>query len=1137
MRRVLSVFIVLSLVLSLCTGILASVPKARAATSWYVDDSAAAGGDGTTAALTGANCAFQTIGAGVAAASSGDTINVAAGTYPENVTVNKALYLVGASSATVTVTSAVDTDSVFTVAANNVTISGFTARHTTMTGNDGYAGIKFASGVTGCSIHDNILVNNQYGILLSDPENTTTPGNNTFTSNTASSNGVSGIEMQHSYGNTFTTNTVNSNGSYGFRLDGVSHNAFTSNTANSNTVNGFSLVKGSSTGGCLNNTFTSNTANLNTQYGFREDNGDHNTLTGNTFDHNVLAGLRLKEVITNLTVDHNNITNSPFGIDVAAPVTNVTTWTVEHNNISGNTTGVSNLGTGSLNAAQNWWGNASGPHNDTSNPSGTGDAVSDNVTFCQWALSSAMTTFNTLAVTTASLPTGTSGVLYSQSLQGSGGMLPYTWTVSAGSLPNGLTLTTGTISGTPTVPGVFPFTVKLTSVCEEPTKALTITVNPVITASAGTGGTIAPTGAVTVVRGADRTFAIAASTGYSVLDVVVDGVSQGARSSYTFTNVTANHTIAATFVPGVLSYVIAASATSGGSISPSGNVSVAQFGSQSFTITPTTGYRIVDVVVDAVSKGALASYTFTDVAAYHTIAASFAINTYTIVASAGSGGSISPSGNVVVYHGSSRPFTITPSTGYHVLDVLVDGVTGGAVTTYTFTNVTAAHTIAATFAINTYTLTYTAGANGTISGTSPQTVNHGASGTAVTAVPSTGYHFVQWSDTTTANPRADTNVTVNVSVTAAFAADAYTLTVTPAPVNGTVTKDPDQVTYAYGTSVTLTATPAFGYAFTGWSGDLTGTTNPTTITMNANKTVTATFAVAPPRILTITVTGSGFVVKSPNLSSYPSGTVVTLTATPLAGHAFTGWSGDLTGTTNPTTLTMDADKTVTATFAPIPSYTLTTTASPSLGGTIGKSPNLSSYPSGTVVTLTATPASGYAFTGWSGDLTGSTNPTTITMTANKTVTATFTAVFSFPLSLSADWNLISVPVPLPVASIPGFQAGYGYHNDWSVLLSTDSLVPGEGYWVQVEHAVVISLTGTPGTAPVPLTYLTGWQLLGNPFDVPVPITSITNHDLITACYSYGPTWDIVDLTTGILQPGKGCWIQLSSPTTLTLMHP
>lgn len=80
----------------------------------------------------------------------------------------------------------------------------------------------------------------------------------------------------------------------------------------------------------------------------------------------------------------------------------------------------------------------------------------------------------------------------------------------------------------------------------------------------------------------------------------------------------------------------------------------------------------------------------------------------------------------------------------------------------------------------TYTLTYTAGANGLITGTTPQTVNYGGSGTQVTAVPDTGYHFVQWSDDVMTASRTDTNVTANITVTATFAInESLGITVTP----------------------------------------------------------------------------------------------------------------------------------------------------------------------------------------------------------------------------------------------------------------------------------------------------------------------------------------------------------------------
>jgi len=79
------------------------------------------------------------------------------------------------------------------------------------------------------------------------------------------------------------------------------------------------------------------------------------------------------------------------------------------------------------------------------------------------------------------------------------------------------------------------------------------------------------------------------------------------------------------------------------------------------------------------------------------VSATFTLKTYTITATAGSGGSITPSGSVVVNHGASRSFTISPNANYTVGSVLVDGSSQGAVTTYNFTNVTAAHTISASF--------------------------------------------------------------------------------------------------------------------------------------------------------------------------------------------------------------------------------------------------------------------------------------------------------------------------------------------------------------------------------------------------------------------------------------------------------
>ena len=166
---------------------------------------------------------------------------------------------------------------------------------------------------------------------------------------------------------------------------------------------------------------------------------------------------------------------------------------------------------------------------------------------------------------------------------------------------------------------------------------------------------------------------------------------------------------------GATTYTITATAGTGGSISPSGSVSVAQGGSQTFSIAANTGYQISSVTVDGVSQGAISSYTFSNVTAAHTISARFTANNYTITASAGAGGTISPSGSVSVNHGTNQSFTISANTGYQIANVTVDGVSQGAISSYTFSNVTAAHTINATFAVRTYTITASAGTGGTIS--------------------------------------------------------------------------------------------------------------------------------------------------------------------------------------------------------------------------------------------------------------------------------------------------------------------------------------------------------------------------------------------------------------------------------------
>ena len=173
--------------------------------------------------------------------------------------------------------------------------------------------------------------------------------------------------------------------------------------------------------------------------------------------------------------------------------------------------------------------------------------------------------------------------------------------------------------------------------------------------------------------------------------------------------------------------------------------------------------------------------------------AAFTLNQYTVTPAADTGGSIEPSTPQMVSHGTTTSFTVTPDDGYGI--AAVDGTCGGSLSgsTYTTDAITGDCTVTASFAINMYTLTYIPGDNGSITGDSPQIVAHGANGSMVTAVPDEGYHFVQWSDGSTANPRTDTGVTGDIVVTASFAINEYTLTYIPGSNSRRVLKQRNSV--------------------------------------------------------------------------------------------------------------------------------------------------------------------------------------------------------------------------------------------------------------------------------------------------------------------------------------------------------
>ena len=232
-----------------------------------------------------------------------------------------------------------------------------------------------------------------------------------------------------------------------------------------------------------------------------------------------------------------------------------------------------------------------------------------------------------------------------------------------------------------------------------------------ITASSGENGDISPVGENRVEYGGGMYFYFIPSSGYEVDTVTVDGAAATVSGDrYHFVNVVAPHTISVSFKPvsapppPAAYFTVTASSGAGGSVSPGGSVRVPRGGSQSFSLEPAAGYEIdavtVDGVVTAVSGSA---YEFTDVTADHSIAVSFRQTPpptvyYTVSASSGLGGSVSPSGDIRVASGGSQTLAFIPDSGYELDTLTIDGITSGIYgNAFVLSNITEDHTVYAAF--------------------------------------------------------------------------------------------------------------------------------------------------------------------------------------------------------------------------------------------------------------------------------------------------------------------------------------------------------------------------------------------------------------------------------------------------------
>ena len=499
-----------------------------------------------------------------------------------------------------------------------------------------------------------------------------------------------------------------------------------------------------------------------------------------------------------------------------------------------------------------------------------------------------------------------------------------------------------------------------------------------ITPSVTGNGTINPAEQVTVAEGESQTFDTTPDTGHYLADILIDGTSVGNDSaSHTFENVDADHTITAVFAPNT--YTIIATADNNGTISPAGDISVTYGESQTFTIQPDDGYKIEDVRVDEASVGNVSAYTFGNIDADHTIDATFTEILYTITATPATGGSIAPAGEQTYAPGETPEYTITPDIGYKIADVRVDDVSVGSGSTYTFPSLTGDHTISAEFAVLTYTITATSGANGSITPPGITTITYGGSQT-YTIQADTGYEIADVTVDGTAQQIAETytfeNVVADHTISISFSKIIYDVTVSGQITNGTVTAD--KTTAGYGDTITLTNTADIGYTFgsyrvTNQSGGEVTVTGSSFIMPAESVTVSAEF------ILPVwTITAS----HGPNGTITPSGsvTVDNMSSQTFTIRADTGYEiADLTvdGAAQPIAEThtfenVVADHTISTNFSKI-IYNVIVSGQIT-NGTVTADKTTAGY--GDTVTLTATPNTGYELVGYT--VTGASGEVTVT---------------------------------------------------------------------------------------------------------------------------------------------------------------
>ncbi len=539
--------------------------------------------------------------------------------------------------------------------------------------------------------------------------------------------------------------------------------------------------------------------------------------------------------------------------------------------------------------------------------------------------------------------------------------------------------------------------------------------------------------------GTSVTLSATPSAGYAFVNWTEGGTPVSTSASYNF-NISASRTLVANFSLNTFTVVTSSNPTAGGSTSGGGTYNYGA--SATVTATPATGYQFVNWVEGGTAVSTSANYTFT-VSANRTLVANFSLITFTVATSLSPAGGGTANGAGSYGYGTSVTVSSTTNTGYTFVNWTEGGTVVSSSASYTFT-LNANRTLVANFSLNTYAVVISSSptTGGTTSGGG--TFNYGTSVT-VSATPSTGYTFVNWTESGTvvsANTSHSFTLSTDRTFVANFSLQTYTVTTTSSPTAGGTASGGG--IYNYGASAIVTATPETGYQFVNWTegGAAVSTNASYTFTVNASRTLLANFSLVNYTVSTSSSPAAGGSTSGAGTYSY--GTSATITATPTAGYLFANWTegGTVVSTNNSYAFTVTGNRAIVANFSLI-THSVSTSSSPSAGGTTSGG---GTYNPGISVTVTATPASGYQFLNWTeGGIAVSTNPSyTFLVYAGRTLVATFQSI-----------NFITI-IALSNPGGGGTTTGAGTYTASSIISVTATQATGYQFVNWTEDGSVVS---------------------------------------------------------------------------------